>query len=180
MKDFITEIFKKAGHKVDSKAAIAESFFVLQGIFVGVALNDIWRMLNLPGNNAPINVAGVNGSFDQDFLYQLIIATASGAAQVLFKVDHGISFGAGIALGSTWANTSEKGQYIGASPAQAKGPDVPPGLPQTPPGQPIMSSLSFPGPYGMGNGTSNSPMTTAPAQPYNPTAAPRLNQPTLT
>src|SRR3954466_5356075 len=164
MKDLIKDAFKKAGYKIDSKAAIAESFFVLQGIFAGVALNDIWRILNLPGNNAPINVAGVNGTFDQDFLYQMIIAGAAAGAQIFFKVDHGVSFAAGIALGSTWANASEKGHYIGASPAQQKGPEVPQGIPQMPQG----TQITFPGPYGIGSGVGNSPLTTAPVQPYNP------------
>jgi len=179
-KDLLREVFKRAGQKVDSKAVAENGFFVLQGIFTGVALNDIWRILNLPGNNAPINVAGVNSTFDQDLIYQLVIAAAAAAAQVFFKIEHGLAFGTGISIGSIWANTSEKGNYIGAAPAHAKGPDIPPGLPQTPPGQPIMSSLSFPGPYGMGNGTSNSPMTTGPVTPYNPMTPAALNRPTLT
>jgi len=180
MKDLLREIFKRAGQKVDSKAVAEHGFFVLQGIFTGIALNDIWRVLNLPGNNVPINVAGTHSSFDQDYIFQMAIAVAAAAAQIFFKVEHGVPFAMGIGIGSTWANTSEKGNYIGAGAAHAKGPDVPAGLPQVMPTQPIMSSLSFPGPYGMGNGTSNSPMTTAPAQPYNPMTPAALNQPTLT
>ncbi len=168
--DLIKDAFKRIGVKVDSQAVMAEGFFILQGIFAGIALNDVWRILNLPGNNAPLNVAGLPGSFDYDLLYQFLIAGIAAGAEVFFKVEHGLAFAGGIALGSTWANTSEKGAYIGAAPAQAKSPDPKPAPP------PIVLQ----GPYGLGSGTGNTPLTSAPAAPYNPMLVPQLNRPTLT
>lgn len=178
MKDVLKAAFKKAGYKIDNKTILAESFFVLQGLFTGIALNDIWRILNLPGNNQPINVAGTNGLMDVDFLYQLTIAGLAAGAQIIFKVDHGISFAAGIALGSTWANLSENGHYIGSAGALQKAPSIPPGTPQVQP-LPIASSLTFQGPYNQMQ-PMNSPLTIAPAPPYNPLTPVRLNAPLLT
>ena len=174
MKDVLKAAFKKAGYKIDNKTILAESFFVLQGLFAGIALNDIWRVLNLPGNNQPINVAGTNGLMDVDFLYQMIFAGIAAGAQIIFKVDHGISFAAGIAIGSTWANLSEGGHYIGSAGALQKAATIPPGTPQVQP-PPIVLA----GPYTQG-ASMNSPLTVAPAQPYNPLTPVNLNAPLLT
>lgn len=174
MKDVLKAAFKKAGYKIDNKTILAESFFVLQGIFAGIALNDIWRVFNLPGNNQPINVAGTQGLLDVDFLYQMVAAALSAGAQIFFKVEHGISFAAGIAVGSTWANLSEGGHYIGSASALQKAPGIPPGTPQVQPPPPIVLA----GPYTQMN-PMNSPLTTAPAS-YNPITNVRLNSPTLT
>ena len=38
MKDVLKAAFKKAGYKIDNKTILAESFFVLQGLFAGIAL----------------------------------------------------------------------------------------------------------------------------------------------
>ncbi len=177
MKDLLPQLFKRAGYKVDNAAIAQHGFFVLQGIFAGIAMNDIWRVLQLPGNNVPLNVAGVQSTFDYDWMYQMAIAIAIGATQILFKLDHAFPFAVGITIGSTWANQSEKGNYIGT--AAAKAPSIPPGTPQVQP-SPIASSLTFQGPYSGGLNVMNSPMTSAPAAPYNPLLVPPLNRPTLT
>jgi hypothetical protein len=109
----------RSGLKVDNNKVAQHGFFVLNGIFVGIALNDIWRVLNLPGNAAPLNVAGIPSQFHQDYLFQLLIAAAAGAGEVLGGIDHGLALGMGIFMGSTWANVSEAGNYIGGAAAGA-------------------------------------------------------------
>lgn len=112
-------IIKRSGLRVDNTKVAYHSFFVLQGIFAGIALNDIWRILNLPGNATPINVAGVPSTFHQDYLFQVGIAGVSALAEVIGGIDHGLAFAMGIFLGSTWANSSEAGNYIGGAAANA-------------------------------------------------------------
>jgi hypothetical protein len=178
MKDLLTDVFKRVGIKIDNKAVIADGFATFQGVLAGIALNDIWRMLNLPGNNTPISINGIpSTNFSVDYLYQVTIAGLIAASQVLFKVDHGLAFGAGMFTGATWANTAEQGGYIGFAQTQPKTPPPAP-MPGAP--APIASSLTFQGPYGQGSGVWNTPVTSAPAPPYNPMLVPQLNRPTLT
>jgi len=89
--------------------------FILQGIFMGIALNDVWRILHLPGENVPIVIGNQALEYEVDFVYQLAIATAFVILQV-FGLKHGAGFGAGVALGSTFANQSETGKTISMIP----------------------------------------------------------------
>ena len=112
--NLLNDTLKLVGLKADRNTALT-GFYTFQGVLAGIALNDIWMFLKLPGNDPPVKrgdgspVEGVT----MDFLYQASFGVAAIAAEVLFKVKHAAPFGAGIILGSRWANTSEKGEYIG-------------------------------------------------------------------
>ena len=112
--NLLNDIIKLVGLKADRNTALT-GFYTFQGVLAGIALNDIWMFLKLPGNDVPVKrgdgtpIEGIN----QDFLYQAAFGAAAIAAELLFKVKHAAPFGAGIILGSRWANTSEKGEYIG-------------------------------------------------------------------
>ena len=90
-------------------------FFVLQGVLLGIALNDIWRIFQLPGENQPIIIGNQGQEYEVDFVYQLAIGTLLIAAQ-LFGLKYGSGLGAGVILGSTLANTSETGKTISVLP----------------------------------------------------------------
>jgi len=85
--------------------------FILQGLFVGIALNDVWRILHLPGENIPVVIGNQALEYEVDFVYQLSIATLFVIAQI-FGLKHGMGFGAGVALGATFANQSEAGKTV--------------------------------------------------------------------
>jgi hypothetical protein len=118
VRDLLKDTFKRAGLKIDNKFFLENGFYTLQGILIGIALNDIWRILNLPGNNAPLSVGGQPSPYTYDWIYQIAIGGALAAAQVLFKVEHGIAMGTGVFMGSTWSNMSEAGNYIGFTQSQ--------------------------------------------------------------
>ena len=90
-------------------------FFMLQGLLVGIALNDAWRILHLPGEGVPVVIGNQALDYEVDYVYQLAIATIFVVLQA-FGLQHGAGFGAGIALGSTFANTSETGKTVSMLP----------------------------------------------------------------
>lgn len=113
MKSFtiLEDIYKAIGiNPKDNSLA-----FILQGLFVGIALNDAWRILKLPGENTPIVMGNQALEYEVDFVYQLAIASLFVVLQI-FGLKHGAAFGGGVALGSTFANTSETGKTISMVP----------------------------------------------------------------
>jgi hypothetical protein len=110
--NILEQIFKGIGVNVKDPN---NGFFVLQGVVLGIALNDIWRIFQLPGENKPIIIGNSAQSFEVDFVYQLAIGVLLITAQ-LFGLKYGSGLGAGVILGSTLANTSETGQTISVLP----------------------------------------------------------------
>ena len=89
-------------------------FYFMSGLFGGIFLNDLWKFFNLPGNDVPITTGQAEKlGLDMDFVYQFIIGSAFIGADLLLGLNNGTSFGSGIILGAKYANTSEKGNYIG-------------------------------------------------------------------
>jgi hypothetical protein len=113
-KNLLNDTIKLFGLKADRETALS-GFYAFQGVLAGIALNDIWQFLALPGNGKPVTRADGTkvGDFDMDFLYQAAIGGLLIAGEVLFGIKHAAAAGGGVILGSRWANTSEKGQYIG-------------------------------------------------------------------
>ena len=112
---FIHDIYKSIGFKVDDKNFLADGFFFLQGILVGITLNDIWRIFQLPGENKPVIIGNQAYEYEIDFVYQLVLALAMMASSA-FGVKHAMGMGTGMALGSTIANHSEVGKTISLLP----------------------------------------------------------------
>lgn len=114
--NFLFDFQKGLGMPINNQKYVTNwGWMLLHGMFIGIALNDIWRIFKLPGENVPV-VAG-NQAFDieLDFVYQLIIAGLVVIAQA-FGLKYGSGFGAGMALGSVMANTSETGKTISILP----------------------------------------------------------------
>jgi hypothetical protein len=114
MVELLKNGFNAFGLNMNSKSHLQTSFLVLQGLVTGIALNDVWRILNLPGNNQPVFINGqASKVYDVDFLYQAAIASVIFLSDVVFHVKGGMAFGSGMLLGSRWANISEHNKYIG-------------------------------------------------------------------
>ena len=92
---------------MDSKVFLTDSFFVLNGIFAGVGLNDLFRFLGGPFNSAPLMVNGQDTGYKQDFLLQLGVAGLFIVAEYFGGLKYASKVGTGMVLGSTWANSSE-------------------------------------------------------------------------
>lgn len=93
----------------------AGSYHALTGIFAGIALNDLWRVFDWPGNNEPILIKGEPSGFDMDFMYQTFI----GAAIMFLEAagwKNATTYGASIIAGAAFANASEKGRTISVVP----------------------------------------------------------------
>ena len=92
-------------------------FYILAGINTGIFLNDIWRWLGLPGNNEKVIYAdGTEASYDQDYIYQMLIGLTAIGLDFIFGLKHGAPFGIGIQIGAGWANASEKKRTISIIP----------------------------------------------------------------
>ena len=108
----LDDLYRKIGVHVSDKNFLADwGFWFLQGILAGVATNDVWRVLQLPGENVPIVIGNNAQKIDVDFVYQLTIAGIIMVADI-FGLKHGMGFGSGMVLGSTWANLSEAGTAV--------------------------------------------------------------------
>lgn len=87
-------------------------FFTFSGIFVGIALNDLWRLFDLPGNKQPSDYADLT----QDELYQYLIALSISASSLVYpfsgKHTNNLFLGIGTAVGIRWANGTERGEPI--------------------------------------------------------------------
>ena len=92
---------------MDSKPFLTDSFFVLNGIFAGVGLNDAFRLWNSPLNRAPLVIGGEDSGYKQDFLIQLAVGGLLIVAEYFGGVKHASKLGTGLILGSSWANASE-------------------------------------------------------------------------
>lgn len=92
---------------MNSKPFLTDSFFTLNGIFVGIGLNDWFRLTNSPLNNQPIVVGGIDTDYDQDFLIQLAVGGLFILAEYFGGLKYASKLGYGMILGSTWANASE-------------------------------------------------------------------------
>jgi len=96
------------------------SFFALQGLMGGILLNDIWRWLDLPGNDEYAKVPIIDKEIRADELYQQGIGLGIAALGLVGIPLYGsrnnsIALGAGTMLGSHVANESENYHYIGLS-----------------------------------------------------------------
>ena len=109
-------IVKRLGGKINNKNWLQNSHFMLIGILSGIGLNDLWRILNLPGNDVPLMIKGEPSEFDTDYLYQILIGLGFIGLQFFGGVKFGATMGTGIILGSTLANKSEVGKTISMTP----------------------------------------------------------------
>ena len=110
------------GIKATRQEVIETGFFSFQGLLAGILINDLWRLFNLPGENVPLIVDGEHTHRDLDWIYQLGIDFGVMSLEYVFKQKHFGAFGAGMLIGTEFANTSEgtakdgnmnKGTYIG-------------------------------------------------------------------
>lgn len=108
----LPDLFKAIGFNIKDPNS---GFFVFYGLLAGIALNDIWRILHLPGEDIPIVVGHQAQTWETDYVYQLIVAGLIMASQV-FGVKYGFGFGSGVAIGSTLANQSESGATLSLFP----------------------------------------------------------------
>ena len=92
---------------MDSKPFLTDSFFVLNGIFAGVGLNDLFRLTNGKLNASPLIINGADSGYKQDFLLQISIGGLFILAEYFGGLKHASKLGTGIILGSSWANASE-------------------------------------------------------------------------
>lgn len=109
---FLPDFFQHIGFKPKDPNS---GFFVLYGLFAGIALNDIWRILRLPGEGTPVVFGGAAQKWEVDYVYQLVIAGLIMLMSV-FGLKYGFGFGSGMAIGSTLANQSESGQTLSLFP----------------------------------------------------------------
>lgn len=108
----LDDLYRAIGVHVSDKNFLADwGFWFLQGILAGVATNDVWRILQLPGENKPVVIGNQAQKIELDYVYQLAIAGLIMAADV-FGLKHGMGFGSGMVLGLTWANLSEAGTSV--------------------------------------------------------------------
>ena len=105
------DIYRGIGLHVSDKNFLADGFWFLQGVLAGIGTNDLWRILNLPGEGQPIIIGNSAKELEVDYIFQLVIAGAVIVAD-LFGLKHGVGFGSGMILGSTWANMSESGSTV--------------------------------------------------------------------
>jgi hypothetical protein len=103
----LKQIAKMFGVRMDSKPFLTDSFFVLNGIFAGVGLNDLFRLFNSDLNKTPLMVGGKDTGYKQDFLVQLAVGGLFILAEYFGGLKHASKLGTGIILGTTWANASE-------------------------------------------------------------------------
>lgn len=94
------------------RKVIESVFFTFSGIFVGIALNDLWRLFDLPGNKQVSEYSNLT----QDEVYQYAIAGAIAASSLLYplsdKHSNNLFLGIGTAIGVRWANGTERGEPI--------------------------------------------------------------------
>lgn len=108
----LDDLYRAIGVHVSDKNFLADwGFWFLQGILTGIATNDVWRIFQLPGENQPIVIGNSAQKLEVDYVLQLVIAGVIMVADI-FGFKHGIGFGSGMVLGSTWANLSESGQTV--------------------------------------------------------------------
>ena len=114
--NILTDIYRGIGFPVNKQEYVTNfGFFMLQGLLAGIALNDIWRILNLPGENLPVVIGNQAHDMEIDYIYQLIVAGIV-IISSLFGVKHASGFGIGMAMGSTFANISESNKTISLLP----------------------------------------------------------------
>ena len=91
-KNLLNDTVKLLGFKADRNTALW-GFYAFQGVLAGIALNDIWQFLSLPGNNQAVTRADGTkvGDFDMDFIYQAGIGGLLIASEVLFGIKHASS-----------------------------------------------------------------------------------------
>ena len=91
---------------------VTSAFYGFSGVFVGLALNDIWRLFDLPGNRELSDFADI----DKDELYQyaigLTIALTSFVHPIDSKNTNNLLLGLGTIVGSRIANKTERGDKI--------------------------------------------------------------------
>lgn len=108
----LIDIFIPRKHR---PAFFEAGFYSLAGLFTGIALNDIWKWLSLPGNDVPIKLANGTSNYDEDFMYQTLIGAGIMVSEA-FGIKHGLVFGTSLITGALFANTSEKGEQIAVIP----------------------------------------------------------------
>ena len=114
--NILSDIYKGIGFPVGKQDYTTNfGFFMLQGLLAGIALNDIWRIFNLPGENLPIVIGNQAHDMEIDYVYQLIIAGLV-VISSLFGIKYASGFGLGLAMGSTFANISESNKTISLLP----------------------------------------------------------------
>lgn len=102
------------GIRLNSGQAAKAAFYTLNGIFLGIGINDVWRFLDLPGNHQEVVINGQPRGYYMDHIYQIGIGLSLVIAEYGLGIKHAAALGAGIIAGSTWANKSEKGDHVGA------------------------------------------------------------------
>jgi len=108
----LVHVFK---NKKNNSKLYEDSFYALTGMLTGIAVNDIWRILNLPGNNEPLMDKGKPIGYDKDFGYQVLIGAGIMLSN-LVGIHHSLVFGGSFILGASFANTSEQGHTVKVLP----------------------------------------------------------------
>ena len=94
------------------RKVIESAFFGLSGIFVGIMLNDVWRLFDLPGNRQRSEYIDIN----QDELYQYMIAAAITLSSLVIPIEarnsNNLLLGLGTAIGVRVSNATEIGRKI--------------------------------------------------------------------
>ena len=113
----LKRLVKEFGVPMNSKPFLTDSFFLLNGIFAGVGLNDAFRLIGGQLNKTPLMVNGQDTGFKQDFLLQLVVGGLFIMAEYFAGLRYASKIGTGIILGSTWANSSEvPGKTVSLTP----------------------------------------------------------------
>ena len=116
LKDFASVMFGGVNNK--TKQRIYETgFFFSSGVLGGVVMNDIMRLLNVSKEHTPVTTPyGIQQSGPRmDELIQNGIAAAIFLGGIILNKPDMIAFSAGNFLGISWANRSERGEYIGVT-----------------------------------------------------------------
>jgi hypothetical protein len=121
---FIEDAFRifaqRGGLSKSSKQRIyKDGFFIGTGLFGGILLNDMWRLLNLPGNYSQTSVGTPEGPqikdehIDEIIQYGIVGAILIASIVTGKYVKEVIPASAGAFIGIRWGNSSERKQYIG-------------------------------------------------------------------
>lgn len=102
-----------ASTKKQEEARIKEFGLFSIGFFGAVLGNDLFRIFNLPGNNAPMIINGKDSGYSWDALYETLFGVGLMAVGLIGKVKGATPIGLGITVGANIAERSENGGYIG-------------------------------------------------------------------
>jgi len=99
-----------------NKDTASQGFFMLNGVLVGIGLNDLFRLTGTPINDQPLVIQEQPTGFEMDFVLQVLLALGVISSQYLLNIKYASSVGIGMLLGSVWADRAEHEQAISITP----------------------------------------------------------------